>query len=156
VLHFEISPDLVSTPDGRRFRRATALAKRGDSAYLAELEVSDLKEDIARFFEHVKRVLRPQGHFLYTDLRYEDRLAIWQAQIASLGLRIVKQEDITDNVLKAMELDRDRRLQLIRRYIPQILRKPFYHFAGLRPHAPAEALPHLDHRRYWNYVLQKA
>ncbi len=65
------------------------------------------------------------------------------------------EEDITDNVLKAMELDRERRVALVNKYVPAILRKQFYHFAGLTPNSP-NALPHLDNRRYWYFVLQKA
>lgn len=72
-----------------------------------------------------------------------------------MGLKVVKEEDITENVLKAMELDREHRIELVNTYVPKILRKQFYHFAGLTPNSP-NALPHLDNRRYWYFVLQKA
>lgn len=119
------------------------------------VEASLYYPNITKFFEHVKRVLKPNGYFLYTDLRYEEKLEIWHAQLKNMGLKLVKEEDITDNVLKAMELDRERRMQLVDKYVPAILRKQFYHFAGLTPNAP-NALPHLDNRRYWYFVLQKA
>ena len=122
---------------------------------VVNVEASLYYPNITKFFEHVRRVLRPDGYFLYTDLRYEEKVAIWHAQLNNMGLKLVKEEEITENVLKAMELDRERRIALVDKYIPAILRKQFYHFAGLTPEAP-DAVPHLDNRRYWYFVLQKA
>ena len=67
---------------------------------------------------------------------------------------LFQQTEITENVLKAMELDRERRIQLVRKYVPAVLHKQFYHFAGLSPDSP-NGLPHLDNRRYWFFILQK-
>ncbi len=122
---------------------------------VVNVEASLYYPNITKFYEHVRRVLKPNGYFLYTDLRYEEKVAIWHAQIKAMGLKVIKEEDITDNVLKAMEMDRERRMQLVDKYVPAILRKQFYHFAGLTPNSP-NALPHLDNRRYWYFVLQKA
>lgn len=119
------------------------------------VEASLYYPNITKFFEHVKRVLKPNGYFLYTDLRYEEKVAIWHAQLKGMGLKLVKEEDITDNVLKALEMDRERRIHLVNTYVPRILRKQFLHFAGLAPDSP-NSLPHLDNRRYWFFVLQKA
>jgi len=122
---------------------------------VVNVEASLYYPNLNKFFEHVRRVLKPNGYFLYTDLRYEEKVAIWHAQIKAMGLKLVHEEDITDNVLKAMELDRERRLALVKKYVPRVLHKQFYHFAGLKPDSP-DALPHLDNRRYWYFVLQKA
>lgn len=122
---------------------------------VVNVEASLYYPNLNKFLEHVKRVLKPNGYFLYTDLRYEEKVAIWHAQIKAMGLKVVHEEDITENVLKAMELDRERRIALVDKYVPRILRKQFYHFAGLKPETP-DALPHLDNRRYWFFVLQKA
>ncbi|RJP55830.1 MAG: class I SAM-dependent methyltransferase [Anaerolineaceae bacterium] len=122
---------------------------------VVNVEASLYYPNIMKFFQHVKRALRPGGYFLYTDLRYEEKLEDWHKQVKSMGLKLIKEEDITDNVLKAMELDRERRISLVNTYVPAILRKQFLHFAGLSPNSP-NALPHLDNRRYWFFVLQKA
>ena len=122
---------------------------------VVNVEASLYYPNITKFFEHVKRVLKPNGYFLYTDLRYEEKVAIWHAQLKSMGLKLIKEEDITENVLKAMELDRERRIELVNTYIPRLLRKQFLHFAGLASDS-SNALPHLDNRRYWYFVLQKA
>ena len=122
---------------------------------VVNVEASLYYPNITKFFEHVKRVLKQDGYFLYTDLRYEEKVAIWHAQLKNMGLKLIKEEEITENVLKAMELDRERRMQLVDKYVPAILRKSFYHFAGLTPDSP-DGIPHLDNRRYWYFVLQKA
>lgn len=122
---------------------------------VVNVEASLYYPNITKFFEHVRRVLKPNGYFLYTDLRYEEKVAIWHAQIKAMGLKIVREEDITENVLSAMELDRERRVGMVKKYVPAILHKSFYHFIGLAPDDPAAARPHLDNRRYWYFVLQK-
>ncbi|GAB1472413.1 phthiotriol/phenolphthiotriol dimycocerosates methyltransferase [Chloroflexota bacterium] len=122
---------------------------------VVNVEASLYYPNLMKFFEHVRRVLKPNGYFLYTDLRYDEKVAIWRAQIEAMGLKLVHEEDITDNVLRAMTLDRERRKALVDRYVPRILRRQFYHFAGLSMDDLA-ATPHLEKRRYWYFVLQKA
>lgn len=144
--------------DGLKFQHGNAEALPfPDNSFdvVVNVEASLYYPNIKKFFQHVKRILKPGGHFLYTDLRYEEKVADWHGQIESMGLKLIKKEDITENVLKAMELDRERRIWLVNTYIPAILRKQFLHFAGLSPNSP-NALPHLDNRRYWYFVLQKA
>ncbi len=143
--------------DGLKFHHGNAEALNfPDNSFdvVVNVEASLYYPNITKFFEHVRRVLKPGGYFLYTDLRYEEKLESWHEQLRNMGLKLVKEEDITENVLKAMELDRERRIWLVNTYIPSILRKQFYHFAGLTPDSP-NALPHLDNRRYWYFVLQK-
>lgn len=118
------------------------------------VEASLYYPNLQKFFAHVKRVLKPNGYFLYADLRYEEQVADWHAQVEAIGLRLIKKEDITANVLKASQLDRERRIRLVNTYIPAVLRKQFLHFAGIAPNSP-DAAPHLDHRRYWFFVMQK-
>ncbi|MCL4272497.1 MAG: class I SAM-dependent methyltransferase [Anaerolineales bacterium] len=144
--------------DGLKFQHGNAEAltfPENSFDVVVNVEASLYYPNIKKFFQHVKRILKPGGHFLYTDLRYEEKVADWHAQIEAMGLKLIKKEDITENVLKAMELDRERRIWLVNTYIPAILRKQFLHFAGLSPNSP-NALPHLDNRRYWYFVLQKA
>ena len=52
-LSFDISPNLTIGRDGEAIHKATAIAKRGDLAYMAELELVNWSEDIAAFFEQV-------------------------------------------------------------------------------------------------------
>ncbi|HET7143761.1 MAG TPA: methyltransferase domain-containing protein [Anaerolineales bacterium] len=144
--------------EGLKFHQGNAEALNfPDKSFdiVINVEASLYYPNITKFFEHVARLLKPDGYFLYTDLRYEEKVDLWHAQLKSMGLKVIKEEDITENVLKAMDLDRNRRMQLVDKYVPAILRKQFYHFAGLTPDSP-DGLPHLDNRRYWYFVLQKA
>jgi SAM-dependent methyltransferase len=62
----------------------------------------------ARFLEEVKRVLRPGGHFLYTDIIVSSvdgiDLARLQSLLASSGLQEVRARDIGKNVLRTRDL----------------------------------------------------
>lgn len=143
--------------DGLKFEHGNAEdLKYPDDTFdiVLNVEASLYYPNIKKFLHHVRRVLKPGGYFLYTDLRYEEKVSEWHAQLEESGMKIVRQEDITENVLKAMELDRERRIYLVDTYIPRILRKQFYHFAGLDV-ASLEKVPHLEKRRYWYFVLQK-
>lgn len=74
------------------------------------VESSHSYNSMESFLSEVKRVLKPQGHFWFTDLRPttdewgENRnLAALERQIADSGLKIVKRTNIRDNVLAAMD-----------------------------------------------------
>lgn len=143
--------------EGLRFEHGNAEdLKFADESFdiVLNVEASLYYPNLDKFLGHVKRVLRPGGHFLYTDLRYEEKVDEWHRQLKDTGLQLLKEEDITDNVLKGLEMDRERRIHLVDTYIPAILREQFYHFAGLKANAPGGNL-HLDHRRYWVFVMQK-
>lgn len=62
----------------------------------------------ARFFEEVKRVLRPGGYFLYTDIIAPAvdgvDLAKVQRLLASSGLHEVRARDIAENVLRTRDI----------------------------------------------------
>lgn len=118
------------------------------------IEASLYYPNIKKFFQHVQRVLKPGGHFLYADLRYEEKVNEWHNQIKQIGWKVIKEEDITENVLKALELDREQRIRLVKRYVPKILHRLFYEFQGLTKN-PKDGVPHLDNRKYWLFVLQK-
>jgi SAM-dependent methyltransferase len=111
--------------------------------------------NVERFFEEVVRVLKPGGYFLYTDLRYWEEMDAWRAQLRSTGLQLIKEEDITPNVMRALELDHARRQKLIERYVPKWLRSSFAGFAGVTGAKLAADGPRMGERIYMNFVFQK-
>jgi ubiquinone/menaquinone biosynthesis C-methylase UbiE len=111
--------------------------------------------NITKFLNEVRRVLKPNGYFLYADLRYQEKIEAWRAQLLSTGLKLVREEDISDNVSKAIELDRMRRIWLVKTYTPAIMHFISYPLAGLKTRAPHD-VRNLDHRKYWFFILQKA
>ncbi|MBL8050429.1 MAG: methyltransferase domain-containing protein [Anaerolineales bacterium] len=143
--------------DGLQFQHGNAEdLKFPDNTFdvVVNVEASLYYPNIEKFFGHVKRVLKPGGYFLYTDLRYEEKLDEWHKQLKQIGWKVIKEEDITENVLKALEMDREQRIRLAKHYAPKILHKLFYEFQGLSGNSPKDGMPHLDKRRYWYFVLQ--
>ncbi|MFT3775979.1 MAG: class I SAM-dependent methyltransferase [Minicystis sp.] len=66
---------------------------------VTNLESSHGYPDVHAFFREVARVLRPGGHFLYTDLIPVDRVASHLGALRDLGLHVEHERDITSNVL---------------------------------------------------------
>ena len=126
----------------------------GSFDVVLNVEASLYYPDIDRFFCHVKRILAPGGHFLYADLRFEEEDAAWLEKIYSIGLEVIHAEEITRNVLKALELDRERRIQLVQSYVPTFLQREFYYLGGLVRHRP-KSTPQLPKRRYRSFILRK-
>lgn len=103
-----------------------------------------------RFLGEVVRVLRPGGHFLFADMRYQHQVDMLRDQILGAGLAIVEEERITPNVVRALELDHDRKLALIRENTPRVLLRTMKNFAGAKGSRIFESLwdGHVEYLRY--------
>lgn len=121
------------------------------------IEASFYYPHIERFFSHVVRVLRPNGHFLYADMRYAEELGNWQAQLRRMGLHLLSEEDITRNVINALALDQERRMTLLQNYVPRILHKPFAQLAGITSSGLSNGNSSSAERKrtYKNYIFRK-
>jgi SAM-dependent methyltransferase len=118
------------------------------------IEASFCYRDLDRFFAEVRRVLRPGGYFLYADLRLVHEVDGLLESLRRSGLTVIDAEDITTNVLRALELDSDRRARQINRHVPRVFRGMFRTFAGTR----GSRMPSLmrDGRmQYFRFVLQR-
>jgi SAM-dependent methyltransferase len=111
---------------------------------------------IERFLSEVVRVLRPRGWFLCADLRHKRNLVAWRDQLASTGLQLVEEQDITPNVVRALELDSSRKRLLIDQHVPRLLRGVFGKFAGMSGAGLARGAPQPGDRIYLNFVLRKS
>lgn len=96
------------------------------------IESSHCYPSMRRFLAEVKRVLKPHGRFYYADFRKRSEYDEWKDQIAGSGLRPVEEVDIRQNVLRALDLDSERKRALIRRNIPKLLHGAFEKFACVR------------------------
>jgi len=83
-----------------------------------------------RFFAEVARVLRPGGELVFADYRKRWKLDAMRSQLRDAGLALLKEEDITPNVVAARELDDARKRALVDVYLPRWLRRSFLQFAG--------------------------
>jgi ubiquinone/menaquinone biosynthesis C-methylase UbiE len=98
---------------------------------LINVEASHAYQHLHRFLPEVKRVLRPGGHFLYADFRGQFDVSDWQAALAAMPLRMVSERVVNAEVLRGMDKNSSRNLDLVRRNAPVVL-QPFGRlFAGL-------------------------
>ena len=96
------------------------------------IESSHCYPSFERFLAEVRRVLRCNGFFLYADFRDRENVAAWRDSLRDSGLSLVRETDITSNVLSALEKDNESKLHFINAKIPRLLRPSFMKFAGMR------------------------
>ena len=99
---------------------------------VVSIESSVCFQNVEKFFAEVIRILKPGGFFLYADLRDSEKIETWKSHLAQMNLDKLSQKNITPNVLRALDLDNDRKQLLIKRYAPRILHKIFNEFAGMQ------------------------
>ncbi|NCJ07570.1 methyltransferase domain-containing protein [Synechococcales cyanobacterium C] len=144
--------------DGLAFQvgDAEALAFADESFdVVLNVESSHCYGDLDAFFSEVKRVLRPGGYFLYTDSRTDFQWDDHYQHLQNSGLNIIKTEDITQNVLAALDKDHERKSHLIQAKIPKILAKPLQEFAGMKGSTFYENLK-AGKIIYFVFILRKA
>lgn len=83
------------------------------------------------FFGEVARVLKPGGRFLFADFRPNTALEELRSQLSQAGFEIECEEDITPNVLRAMDLTSEAKANLVKEQVPGALRAAFKDFAGI-------------------------
>ena len=84
------------------------------------------------FLSEVKRVLRPGGYFLFCDLRAAEKLDLMNNQLDNSGLDLLKKNDITDNVILALEKMSDIRKKAISKKVPWVIQDVFESYAGVQ------------------------
>ncbi|WP_372506857.1 phthiotriol/phenolphthiotriol dimycocerosates methyltransferase [Mycobacterium heidelbergense] len=85
------------------------------------VESSHLYARFPRFLAEVARVLRPGGHFLYTDVRKRDLVAEWEAALEEAPLRRLSQQAIDAEVMRGLEKTQ-RMMGLVSHRAPLMLR----------------------------------
>lgn len=113
-----------------------------DAAFDAviNVEASHCYPEFPRFLSEVARVLRPGGHFLYTDFRFREDFGAWEKALAEAPLEMIQTRNIRDEVLRGMEGNAGRSLELIRKRLPRFLHGHGRDFAGLPGSRIYEAL----------------
>ena len=90
---------------------------------VVNVEASHCYPHLPRFFAEVARVLRPGGHFVYTDLRNQDAIPAWEAAIADAPMRLQSDRVVSAEVLRGLEKNSQRSAAMIGRTFPAILRR---------------------------------
>lgn len=99
---------------------------------VVNIESSHCYGQMAGFLSEVYRVLRPGGHLLWADIYPGARQNTLHADVQEAGFRLVKEEDITGNVLAAMALTEDHNRERLERLVPRYARRWVAHFGGLQ------------------------
>jgi ubiquinone/menaquinone biosynthesis C-methylase UbiE len=109
---------------------------------------------VPKFLAEVKRVLLPSGYFLCTDLRSPAGMVKLKDTLVASGMEIVGEEDITPNVILAIEEDNPTKEQRIKQHVAKWLRPAFSQFAGIKG---SKIHKDLQSRAlvYHSYVLRK-
>lgn len=118
------------------------------------LESSHCYGSMERFLSEVHRVLRPGGYFLFSDHRDPDKVELLREQLKDAGLSVVKETDITANVVRALDLDNDRKAKLIEQRCPRLLRGRMAEFAAMKGTNTYLSFAS-GSSRYLSFVLQK-
>jgi ubiquinone/menaquinone biosynthesis C-methylase UbiE len=115
--------------------------KQGDAEHIpisdasvdavVNVESSHCYGSMNTFLNEVHRILKPGGYFLFTDHRDYDKVEGLRAQLNQAGLEIETEIDITPNVVRALELDHERKQKLIHDSCPKLLQRDAGEFAAL-------------------------
>jgi len=106
------------------------------------------------FLKEVKRVLRPGGYFLCTDIRSPAGMQTLKKNLLDTGMDLLKEEVITGNVIKAIECEDPEKQKRIAAGVPKWFTKAFKEFAGVKNskiHTDLQSGTLIYHR----FVLQK-
>ena len=105
----------------------------GDESFDAviNVEASHAYPQLYRFLAEVARVLRPGGDFLYADFRATHEFPGWDGALAEMPLRQFSKRVINDSVVRSLDNNAQRSLDLISRQLPAFLRPFSRHFAGV-------------------------
>lgn len=122
---------------------------------IINLESSHCYGSMTKFLSEVYRVLRPGGHFLFSDHRDHDKISLLHEQLKDSGLSLIKETDITRNVVAALDLDNERKQKMIAHKCPRVLRREAEEFAAIKGTRTYEAFKS-EYSRYLSFVLQKS
>lgn len=121
---------------------------------VVNVESSHSYGSVRRFLGEVHRVLRPRGLFLLADFRDAAELPFLRRQLGDAGFGLLREEDITAGVLKALDRDDGRKTELIRKKVPSSLVRPFRAFAATRGSTTYDSFRNGE-TVYFSYIAQK-
>jgi ubiquinone/menaquinone biosynthesis C-methylase UbiE len=121
---------------------------------VVNVESSHRYSDMERFLGEVYRVLKTGGYFLFADLRDAELIEAMRKRLNSCRLKVIKEEEITANVAKAMLLDSRKKTNLIERLVPKFLHGLSREFAGTKKTGLYKSFMN-GKKKYLHYILQK-
>ena len=116
------------------------------------VEASHLYPDRKAFFAEVFRVLKPGGYFCYADGRWQHDDV--DAELTAAGFELMRQRDITPNVIEALELDSARREAVVASVSDDVIRTAFFDWSGVVGYRAYTRLASGE-ARYESFLLKK-
>lgn len=95
------------------------------------VEASHQYPELDRFFAEVARVLRPGGHFLYTDNRRPQAVEWWDQCIRQAPLRQISQRNIVDEAKRGLAANTQRLHEQLSGRLPSFLARAVRFGTGL-------------------------
>ena len=126
----------------------------GDYDIVMNVESSHRYLSLSSFAGEVYRILKPEGYFLFTDFRTDYQWTDVKSVFQDARFKVLKETDITDNVLNALEKDSGRREMMVNRYAPKVLRNSILNFTGAKGTATYENFLTREFV-YRSFILQK-
>lgn len=121
---------------------------------VVNIESARCYSDIGAFFQEVHRVLKPGANFYFADMIQNKDVDSIHALLKKPGFKIVRQKDIRENVVRALQLDTEARRRVIDERAPAWLQASLYEFAGVAGSNRFKSF-HSNEMQYRSYVLQK-
>ncbi len=95
------------------------------------VESSHCYPNFHKFLSEVKRVLKPEGQLLITDFRSRSEFSDFDKLIHE-NFEIISYEDITNNILLALDKMSEKRKKQIKYFLPNFLSDISSSFAGIK------------------------
>jgi len=127
-----------------------------DNTYdaIVNIESSHRYPNMNAFLGEVKRILKPGGYFLFSDFRYDYEMADIKLDLEKTGFIQIKEEMITPKVVKALDMDDERKRKLVKRLAPRFLWNIALNFAGTKGSETYQNFASGKYE-YFTYILQK-
>ncbi len=118
------------------------------------VESSHCYSNMAAFSKEVYRVLKPGGQFAWTDFRDKKGKKIVNESFSLAGLKIIKDIDITAEVITALNQINEEKQAMIQKGTGRFIRRSFETFAGVKGTPVYEAFQN-NSLGYYHCILQK-
>jgi len=97
------------------------------------VEASHCYPSFSKFLKEVTRVLKPGGHLVYADLRYDSGVDEWIHDLFTQpSLQVNQMRLINPEIIRGMELNTPRYTQMVEQCLPKYWHKLAYDFAGIK------------------------
>lgn len=121
---------------------------------VVNVESSHCYGSMPAFLSEVRRVLRAGGSFLFADFRPADQISALRADLLRSRLDLLRETEITGNVLASLENGEGRRLHLMKTALRGIMLRYFHELVGERGSVIFEQF-RTGVCRYFSFVLQR-